>query len=91
MDTRLNTYMRVPRTAELHGTEYCIWEGVEPRYAAGAKGLGLFATRQLPKGYCIPLGGIWRSYPAGHREQAAGYPDLRSRKPYKQEQIMDTD
>ena len=63
MGTRLNTYMRVPRTAELHGTEYCIWEGVEPRYAAGAKGLGLFATRKLPKGYCIPLGGIWRSYP----------------------------
>ena len=73
MDTRLNTYMRVPLTAELHGTEYCIWEGVEPRYATGTKGLGLFATRQLPKGYCIPLGGIWR--PDAERVSICKHPD----------------
>ena len=59
MDIRCHTNMRVPRTVELHGTEYCM-EGVEPRYATGAMELDLLATRQLPKGFCIPLGGIWR-------------------------------
>ena len=59
-DVRLNTYARLPQTAAVNGIEYCVWEGIEPRHAGEAKGLGLFATGQLPKGYCIPYGGVWR-------------------------------
>ena len=70
---RLNTYARLPQTVDVNGIPYCVWEGIEPRHAGEAKGLGLFATRQLPKGYCIPYGGVWR--PESERVSVAKHPD----------------